>query len=127
MIRKTNLMLGDWVSVPGIGTGKVLEIGELCKVYYAKTDAILSCEFYYLEPLRITPTWLKTNFFKVVEDEHTHTDFELKTPSHIISIRHLKISKQFVISTLPKTPIEYVHQLQHYLKLIDCQQLFYIK
>ena len=120
-------MLGDWVAVPGIGTGKVLEIGEFAKVYYAKTDALLSVEYYYLEPIRITTTWLKNNLFKASEEDHTHTDYTLKTTSHTVTIRHLKISKQFVISTLPKTPIEYVHQLQHYLKLIDCQQLFYIK
>lgn len=127
MIRKTSLMLGDWVAVPGIGTGKVLEIGDLCKVYYAKTDALLSVEYYYLEPIKITPTWLKNNLFKPYDDDHTHTDYTLKTTSHTITIRHLKISKQFVLTTFPTMPIQYVHEIQHYMKFINCQHLFYIK
>lgn len=127
MIRKTNLMLGDWVSVPGIGTGKVLELGELAKVYYAKTDAVLSVDYYNLEPVKITTTWLKSNNFAVRDEDHTFTEYSYKHPNESLSITYYKISKRYVIKELPHTNIDYIHQLQHFLKLVDSQILFYLK
>ena len=130
-MKANELMIGDWVFCTYPSINKPVRVAEIktvgdnkLKIVIYDDDIRLVFNETYIDPIPITPEILEKNGFDISDPEVKQYHFEEDGQRYHFTLRQIYNQKDgkpngysfFAFNVL--TIIDYVHQLQHSLKLV---------
>jgi hypothetical protein len=130
-MKAKELMIGDWVMINPISYYQVeqirMEFGEL-RIYLKGTEVFATEN--EIMPIPLTPEILEKNGFEMVYDEYKLPNYRIKWKSYTnlfftvftgVDGYWNHVGFGVIIGGVPAT-LDYVHQLQHALRLCEIEK-----